>query len=122
MDRERGCIGAVSSANLMKHHGALHSGTDAKLRNNTGKSTRVPCTQHIRVCTAHPYCWFAHTRFRCGSARSRRGQRLANTGDVMEDFGATAEGDGGRAGRYVGEKLSSEVSSWVARSNLIQLS
>lgn len=99
----------------MKHHGALHSGTDAKLRNNTGKSSRVhPCTPilirtHARVSVS-------------GAARhDRRGQRLANMGDVTEDFGAT-EGRATSKGRYVGEKLSGEVSSWVARSNLIQLS
>lgn len=67
-----------------------------------------------------------------------RGQRLAEYGDATVDFGSrrSGEGDaeayGGRRGWkrrreveqgwYVQEKLSSEVSSWVARSNLIQLS
>lgn len=44
----------VSLANLMKHHGALHSGTDAKLRNNTGVSTRIPPYSHTARVPAPP--------------------------------------------------------------------
>lgn len=63
-----------------------------------------------------------HTRARAsGICAGRFGrQRLANTGDVPGDFSPVGGLRGG--GGDDTEELSSEVSPWVARSNLIQLS
>lgn len=75
----------VSLANLMRHQGALRFCQTAT-GNNTGKSTTYTLHTRTRICMFHIDAYEGRHGQRV------EGYRLANTGDVTEDFGSVEWG------------------------------